>query len=144
MFTVVRHKSGTVAGDRCPFSFRTRCLPFEEHISVSAPSSKMNRRLVWQKAMWIEQDFPTYNASINLHIKYSEREKSCGLNKKKFAIFALRILYASPLAQGTSMCHCSIVCTASLNVKVIAYSFCWGDRKSKYDFYSKAACSNCK
>jgi hypothetical protein len=43
-------------------------VPFaiEKRISVSALSSKMNRRLVWQKAMQIKQDLPTYNASINL------------------------------------------------------------------------------
>jgi hypothetical protein len=41
MWTVVRHKSGTVA--TVPFAIK-KC------ISVSAPSSKMNRRLVWQKA----------------------------------------------------------------------------------------------
>jgi hypothetical protein len=43
-------------------------VPFaiEKRISVSAVSSKMNSRLVWQKAMQIKQDLPTYNASINL------------------------------------------------------------------------------
>jgi hypothetical protein len=32
---------------------------------------------------------------------------------------------------------CPIVCTASLNVEVIAYSFCWRERKQKYDFIQK-------
>jgi hypothetical protein len=58
----------------------------EKHISVSALSSKMNRRLVWQKAMWIKRDLSNYNASINLRTECSEREKGCGLNKKKSAI----------------------------------------------------------
>jgi hypothetical protein len=58
--------------------------------------------------------------------------------------FMLRIRSASPLTQRTLMRHCFNVCTASLNGKVIAYSFCWRERKRKYDFYSKNACSNCK
>jgi hypothetical protein len=43
-------------------------MPFaiEKCISVSALSSKMNRRLGWQKAMRIKQDLPTYNASLYL------------------------------------------------------------------------------
>jgi len=43
-------------------------MPFaiEKRISVSALSSKMNRQLVWQKAMPIKQDLPNYNASIYL------------------------------------------------------------------------------
>jgi hypothetical protein len=32
----------------------------------------------------------------------------------------------------------------TFNVEVIAYSFCWRERKQKYDFYLKAACSNYK
>jgi hypothetical protein len=38
-------------------------MPFatEKRIFVSALSSIMNRRLVWQKAMRIEQDLPAYN-----------------------------------------------------------------------------------
>jgi hypothetical protein len=61
----------------------------EKHISFSALSSKMNRRLVWQKAMRIKQDFPTYNASIYLRTECSEREKRLGPNKKKSAISKL-------------------------------------------------------
>jgi hypothetical protein len=51
MLTVVRHKSGTMAID-VHFHF----VPFliEKHISVSALSSKIYRRLVWQKAMRIK------------------------------------------------------------------------------------------
>jgi hypothetical protein len=68
----------------------------------------------------------TFNASINLRIKCLEREKNCGLEKKicnfkTVSEFVLRILSALPLTQGTSMRHCFIVCTASLNVKVIAF-----------------------
>ncbi len=59
-------------------------MPFanEKRISISALSSKMNRQLVWQKAMRIKQDLPTYNASINLGTEWSEREKRRGMNKK--------------------------------------------------------------
>jgi hypothetical protein len=66
-------------------------MPFaiEKRISVSALSSKMNRRFVLQKAMRIKHDIPTYNASINLRTKCSEREKSCGVNPKKSAILKL-------------------------------------------------------
>jgi hypothetical protein len=64
-------------------------MPFaiEECISVSALSSKRNRQLVWQKAMRIKQDLPTYNASIYLRTECSEREKSRGPNKKKILKF---------------------------------------------------------
>jgi hypothetical protein len=64
-------------------------MPFaiEKHISVSALSSKMNRRLVWQKAMRIKQGLPTYNVSIYLRTECSEREKRRGTNKKKIRKF---------------------------------------------------------
>ncbi len=52
-------------------------------ISVSALSSQMNRQLVWQKARRIKHDLPTYNASINLRTKCSERKRRRGQNKKK-------------------------------------------------------------
>ncbi len=39
--------------------------------------------------MRIEQDLPAYNTSINLRTECSDREKSCGLDKKKSAIFKL-------------------------------------------------------
>jgi hypothetical protein len=55
---------------------------------------------------------------------------------RKFMIHAVN-RSASPLTQGTSMPHCFIVCTASLNDKVIAYSFCWREQKRKYDFLQK-------
>jgi hypothetical protein len=93
--TVVGHKSGTVAID-VHFHFN---MPFaiKKCTSISALSSKMNRRLVWQKAMRIKQDLPTYNASIYLRTECSEREESRGPNKKKIrkfksvSTFALRI-----------------------------------------------------
>ncbi len=59
----------------------------EKRISRSTLSSKMNRRLVWQKAMQIKQDLPAYNASINLRTECSDREKSCGVNQKKIRHF---------------------------------------------------------
>jgi hypothetical protein len=63
-------------------------VPFamEKRISFSALSSKMNRRLVWQKAMRCKQDPPTYNASIYLRTECSERKKRRGPNKKKLKI----------------------------------------------------------
>jgi hypothetical protein len=45
----------------------------EKHISCSALSSKLNRRCVWQKALWIKQDLPTYNAPIYLRTECLER-----------------------------------------------------------------------
>jgi hypothetical protein len=60
----------------------------EKRFSVSALSSKMNSRLVWQKAMRIKQDLPTYNASIYLRTECSEREKRCGPNTKKIREFS--------------------------------------------------------
>jgi hypothetical protein len=48
---------------------------------------------------------------------------------------------ASPLTQGTSMCHCVIVCPASLNIKVIAYSVYWTERKRNYVSQWQTACS---
>ncbi len=42
---------------------------FDKSFSISAFSSKMNRRLVWQKATRIKQDLPTYDASIYLRTK---------------------------------------------------------------------------
>jgi hypothetical protein len=64
-------------------------MPFaiEKRISVTALSSKMNRRLVWQKAMRIKQNLPTYNASIYLRAKCSVRKKRCGQNKKRIREF---------------------------------------------------------
>jgi hypothetical protein len=55
----------------------------EKRISISALSSKMNRRLVWQKAMRIKQDLPTYNVSIYLRTECSERKRRRGPNPKK-------------------------------------------------------------
>jgi hypothetical protein len=48
-------------------------VPFaiEKGISVSAYSSKMNRRFVLQKAMRCKQDLPTYNAPIYLRTECS-------------------------------------------------------------------------
>ncbi len=66
------------------------------------------------------------------------RKKSAG------SWFTLRIRSASPLTQGTSMLHCIIVCTASFNVKVIAYTFCWREQRWKYVFLWKMACSKWK
>jgi hypothetical protein len=80
-------------------------VPFaiKKRISVSALSSKMNRRLVWQKAMRYKQDLPNYNASIYLRTECSEREKRRGPNKKKNLQFQICICSASPFAQETSM-----------------------------------------
>ncbi len=66
-------------------SFLILDVPFaiEKRISVSALSSKMNRRLLWQKAMRIQPYRRTYNASIYLRTECSEREKRRGPNKKK-------------------------------------------------------------
>jgi hypothetical protein len=58
-------------------------IAIEKHLSFSALSSKMNGRLVWQNAMRIKQDIPTYNASIYLRTECSKRESSRGPNKKK-------------------------------------------------------------
>ncbi len=60
-------------------------VPFaiEKCISFSALSSKMNRRFVWQKAMWIKQNLRTYNAPIYLRTECSELKKRRGPNKKK-------------------------------------------------------------
>ncbi len=60
-------------------------MPFatKKHISVSALSSKMNRRLHCNEAMRIKQDLPTYNAPIYLRTECSERKKRSGPNKKK-------------------------------------------------------------
>jgi hypothetical protein len=82
-------------------------VPFaiEKRISFSALSSKINRRFVWQKAMRIKQDLPTYNAPIYLPTECSERKKRRGPNKEKIrevkfgSKFALRIWSASPFAQ---------------------------------------------
>jgi hypothetical protein len=51
-------------------------MPFAnaKRISVSALSSKMNRRLVCNSAMRIKQDFPTYNAQIYLRTECPERK----------------------------------------------------------------------
>jgi hypothetical protein len=46
-------------------------LAIEKRISASALSSKMNRRLVWQKAMRIKQDLPSYKPSIYLRTEIS-------------------------------------------------------------------------
>jgi hypothetical protein len=54
-----------------------------KRISVSALSSKMNWRLVSQKAMRIKHDFPAYNVLINLRTECSERKRRRGQNKKK-------------------------------------------------------------
>jgi hypothetical protein len=64
-------------------------VPFaiEKHISFSALSSKLNRRFVWQKALRIKQDLPTYNAPIYLRTECSERKKRRGPNKKKIREF---------------------------------------------------------
>ncbi len=59
----------------------------EKRIYFSALSSKMNRRVVWQKAMRIKQDFPTYDAPIYLRTECSERKKRRGPNKKKIREF---------------------------------------------------------
>ncbi len=52
-------------------------LPFaiEKRISFSALSSKMNRRFVWQKAMRIKQDLPTYNESIYVRSERGPKKK---------------------------------------------------------------------
>ncbi len=64
-------------------------VPFaiEKSISFSALSSKMNRWFVWQKAMRIKQDLPTYNALIYLRTECSERKKWRGPNNKKIREF---------------------------------------------------------
>jgi hypothetical protein len=61
----------------------------EKRFSGSALSSKMNRRLVWQKAMRIKQDLPTYNSSIYLRTERPVRKKRCGPNKQKSASLKL-------------------------------------------------------
>ncbi len=60
-------------------------VPFaiKKRISFSALSSKMNRWFVWQKAMRIKQDIPTYTAPIYLRTESSERKKRSGPNKEK-------------------------------------------------------------
>jgi hypothetical protein len=55
----------------------------EKRISFSALSSKLNGRFVWQKALRIKQDLPTYNAPIYLRTECSERKKRRGSNEKK-------------------------------------------------------------
>ncbi len=59
----------------------------EKRISISAFSSKMNRRFVWKKAMRIKQDLPTYNPPIYLRTECSARKKRCAPNKKKMREF---------------------------------------------------------
>jgi hypothetical protein len=62
--------------------------------------------------MRIKQDLPTYNAPIYLRTECSERKKRRGPNKKKIrefksgSQFALQILSALPLTQGTWMRPC--------------------------------------
>jgi hypothetical protein len=95
-------------------------------ISVSALSSKMNRRLVWQKAVR-NKHLPTYNASINLRTECLERNRWRGQNKKKKPQ-----VHDSRCEFGTHRnWRRELVC-------VIASLF------APHDFYSKAACSNCK
>ncbi len=64
-------------------------VPFAiaKHISFSAFSSKWNGRFVWQKALQIKQDRPTYNAPIYLRTECLERKKRRGPNKKKIREF---------------------------------------------------------
>ncbi len=109
-------------------------MPFAIEKPISTFSSKINRRLVWQE-MWIKQDLPTYNASINLRTKCSEREKRCGTSKIKSAISKLfHNLHCEfyPHRHWRRELRCFIVCTTSRNFNVIAYSFCWRERKRKY------------
>jgi hypothetical protein len=55
--------------------------------------------------------------AIDVHFRFEHAVCNC----ETYFRCELRIQSASPLTQGTSMRHCFIVCTASLNVKVIAY-----------------------
>ncbi len=55
---------------------------------------------------------------------------------------SISIFYSVMVTTSPTASPFSLVTT--FNVKVIAYSFCWRERKRKYDFCSKAACSNCK
>ena len=83
MFTVAMHKSGTVAID---VLFTLNMLfAIEKHISVSALSSKMNRRLHCNYAMRIKQDLPTYKAPIYLRTECSERKRDAARTRKKSA-----------------------------------------------------------
>ncbi len=131
-------------------------MPFaiKKCISVSDLSSKMNRRLVWQKAMRIKQYLPTYNASIYLCTECSEQEKIpqiqicyiifaanliriaiCGLNQEKIRkLLVFVIEYKGGLLQrcdhSSGETHRTIR-SASLNAKVIAYSCCHYKRKKE-------------
>ncbi len=78
MLADVWHKSGTEAIDSLNMPFA-----IEKHISISTPSGKINKWLLWQKAMRIKQDLPPYNASIYLCTESSESERRRVPNKKK-------------------------------------------------------------
>ncbi len=69
------------------------------------------------------KDLPTYNTSIYSRTESSECERRCGSNKEKTYEFMIHDAYSVRIAidPGNSMHHCVIVCTASINVKVIAY-----------------------
>ncbi len=69
------------------FSGLNMLFAIEKRISLSALSSKMNRRFVWQLAIRSKQDLPTYNAPIYLRTECSERKKRRGPNKKKICEF---------------------------------------------------------
>ncbi len=150
MFTFVRYKSETVVIDVKSIVVLNMLFAIEKRISVSALSRKMNRRLVWQKAMRIKQDLLTYNASINLRTECSEREKSCGVNQNKSAISNCFIICAANFIRiaidagnfDAPLLHClhRIPYCQSNRLFILLER----ERKRKYDFYSKAACSNCK
>jgi hypothetical protein len=126
-------------------------MPFaiEKRIFFSALSSKMNRRFVLQNAMRIKQNLPTYNAPIYLRTECSEHKKRRGPNKKNPRVQIWFIICAANFIRiaidaGNFDAPFLDCLHRILNVKVMACSFCWRERKRKYDFYSKAACSNCK
>jgi hypothetical protein len=62
-------------------------VPFdnEKCISVSACSSKMNRRFVCQKAMRYKEDLTTYNASIYLRTECCSVKRDAVKTNKKSA-----------------------------------------------------------
>ncbi len=109
-------------------------VPFaiEKSISVSACSSKMNRRFVWQKTMWCKQDLSIIMRQFICAPNVRSVKRDAVWTRKKSAILKLfHSLCCKFYPQGTSMRPCPIVCTASLNVKVIASLFCCYKRKRK-------------
>ncbi len=126
---------------------------------------------VWTCSFWLKILFPFPSVTAKLIGDYFDNKrcwsnKTCLLIKRQFICapnlrgvkrdaartrkkyagswFTLRIRSASPLTQGTSMRRCVIVCIASLNVKVIAYSFCCRERRRKYVFQWQMSCSKLK